>query len=184
VHTGDILISTSDPNVPIAVPDVQVKVTVTDPGFLVTPASVAFYQVKVVPPSVPPTRSVQIIKPSSGIVNWTAGALPAAAAQEMLAKLADGSATMTDQGISINGQIMAAPAWLSLNPTQGQVGGSTTGTITISVDPAQVANTPGVYRAVIVVRADPGLPNHLQEVVVTYILTDIAHRGYLPLAAK
>ena len=184
VHTGDILISTSDPNVPIAVPDVQVKVTVTDPGFLVTPASVAFYQVKVVPPSVPPTRSVQIIKPSSGIVNWTAGALPAAAAQEMLAKLADGSATMTNQGISINGQIMAAPAWLSLNPTQGQVGGSTTGTITISVDPAQVANTPGVYRAVIVVRADPSLPNHLQEVVVTYILTDIAHRGYLPLAAK
>ena len=153
--------------------------TVTDPGFLVTPDTVAFYQCE--RRSRRRTRSLQIVKPSPGLVNWTADAVPATARQEVLAKLADGSAKVTAKGISVNGQIVAAPAWLTLTPTKGRWAQAHPGASPSALTPTQVAGRE-CTRAVITVVPTQAMP--VQNVHVTYISERHGSPAYLPLMSK
>ncbi len=179
IHTGDILISTSDANVPVAVPDVQVKFTVTDPGFAVSPSEVSVFQAVGEPPA---TRTLEIVKPSPGQVTWYAGAVGPSDAPTVLAKLAAGSAKVTAEGVLVDGQIVAAPAWLSLNPDHGTVGDNITDSIGITLNPSAGV---GLHRALITVYADdPSLPNFVRTVLVNYFVSNTVYRSYMPQIAK
>ena len=127
-------------------------------------------------------RYVTIIRPGEAI-SWTASALPLTAAAGLDEKLANGQATITADGVVIDGVPVAAPAWLVFTPDRGRPHPTTPSTMQVSVKPG----TPvGTYRAVITVAAsgDPTLTNPVQLVYVTAIVADNFYFTFLPLVIK
>ncbi len=110
---------------------------------------------------------------------WSASALPLEAAASLEEKLANGQASVTADGLVIDGVPAVAPAWLEFAP----VAGTTPTTMTVNVKPG----TPvGTYRVVIAVAAngDPTLTNPVQLVYVTAIVADQFYFTFLPLVSK
>ena len=94
----------------------------------------------------------------------------------MAEKLANGQATVSADGVVIDGVLVGSPAWLEFAP----VVGTTPSTMQVKVK----TGTPiGTYRAVITVVAngDPTLTNPVQLVYVTAIVANDFHFSFLPL---
>ena len=136
-----IIFSAVDPSVPNSPQYVTVNLTVPDPGFGVSPSEITIRQ-KIGAPAV--TREVQIIRPSAP-TNWTATALPLSAAAGLEEKLATGQATVTADGVVIDGVLVPPPSWLGFTPDTGK----TPSTMTVKV----LTNTPGTYSGVIIIAA-------------------------------
>ena len=169
-----IIFSAVDPSVPNSPQYVTVNLTVTDPGFVVSPTNLTIWQKTSAAPVV---REVKIERPSAPTV-WSASALPLEAAAGLEEKLANGQATMTEDGLVIDGAPAATPPWLVFSP----LAGTTPSTMTISVKPGMAV---GTYRAVIIVAAtDASLSNPVQSVYVTAVVADNFHFTFLPLVIK
>ena len=99
-------------------------------------------------------------------------------------KLANGQATITAEGVTIDGAPVAAPSWLEFSPSGGTTDPITPTTMQVSVNPGTL---PGTYRAVITVaasNANPAVTNPVQQVYVTAIVADKFYFNYLPLVIK
>jgi hypothetical protein len=172
---GHVTFTPTDTNVPVYNSQITVQVNVTDPGFLVTPGSVAFYQAVGEDAA---SRTVQLYRPVGVSISWSATAAPASAADAVAEKLAAGESVDSPEAV----------AWLSLSPASGTVGPNASGQMTLSVDSTKLPQVgggpqPGVYRAVVVVvAANPANPSspYVQNLAVTYVVSASAHRTYLP----
>ena len=153
---------------------VTIDLRVPDPGFVVSPTEITIWQ-KINGPTV--TRQVKIERPKAP-TNWTASALPLNVVSELAEKLANGQATVTTEGLIVDGQPVAAPAWLEFTP----VAGITPATMTVSVKQGTPA---GTYRVVITVAAsgDPTLTNPVQMVNVTAYVGQF-QTTFLPLISQ
>jgi hypothetical protein len=172
-HQGSIKIAAVDPNVPNSPQYVTVNLTVPDPGFVVYPSQVSIWQ-KIGAPTV--TQELQIVRPTTP-TNWTATALPLSAAANLTEKLASGQAKITADGVAIDGVQVSPPSWLVFTPDSG----TTPSVMTVKVQ----TNTPGTYRAVIVVAAqDPTLAEPVRTIPVTAVVANQFNFNYLPLISK
>jgi hypothetical protein len=155
---------------------VTVNLTVPDPGFVVTPTDFTIWQKT---SAAPVLRYVTIFRPG-GAVSWTASALPLSAAADLIEKLANGQATITAEGVTIDGSPVAAPDWLVFTPTAGTTNPTTPTMMQVSVKPG---TSVGTYGAVITVAAsgDPTLTKPVQLVYVTAIVADNFHFTFLPM---
>jgi hypothetical protein len=169
-----IIFSALDTSVPGSPQYVTVNLTVPDPGFAVSPTEITIWQ-KIGAAAV--TREVQIIRPLKP-TTWTATAQPLSVAAGLAEKLANGQATITAEGLIIDGVPAEAPVWLAFTP----VAGTTPTTMALSVKPGTPA---GTYRAVINVVAygDPNLTNPIQSVTVTAYVADFKF-SFLPLVRQ
>jgi hypothetical protein len=157
-----VIFATVDPSVPGSPKTVTVNLTVPDPGFVVTPSELTIRQ----PVDGTPLISyITIFRPGRA-VQWTASALPTSAAADFAEKLASGQATITGEGVSIDGALVAPPDWLVISPTSGTTNPTTPSQMQVSVKQGTPA---GRYSAVITVAAsgDPSLTNPVQLVTVT-----------------
>lgn len=150
--------------------DLAVTLLFTDAGLQVTPKQLSISQ-PVGGPIV--TKSIAISRPGLATA-WAATALSTVAAQDVIAALADGTATVGPEGVIVDGAPAAVPAWLSFTPDHG----ITPSTMTVSV----IGTTPGTYTATIVIVADdPSVPNRVQAVDVTAI---IGKGSFLPYVTR
>jgi hypothetical protein len=94
-------------------------------------------------------------------------------------KLASGEAAITADGITIDGVVPDAPAWLEFKPAFG----TTPSAMTVNV---KAGTAPGIYRAVInvVANGDPTLTNPVQSVYVTAYVVNNLYSTFLPLQMK
>jgi hypothetical protein len=175
-----IIFAASDPTVPGSPQYVTVNLTVPDPGFVVSPQDITIWQLT---SAAPVLRSITIFRPG-GTVDWTASALPLSAADGLVEKLANGQATITAEGVTIDGAPVAAPSWLKLSSSGGTTNPITPTMMQVSVNPGTL---PGTYRAVITVaasNANPAVTNPVQQVYVTAIVADHFHYNRLPLILR
>jgi len=150
--------------------DLAVTLLFTDAGLQVTPKQLSISQ-PVGGPIV--TKSIAISRPGLATA-WAATALSTVAAQDVIAALADGTATVGPEGVIVDGAPAAVPAWLSFTPDHG----ITPSTMTVSV----IGTTPGTYTATIMIVADdPSVPNRVQAVDVTAI---IGKGSFLPYVTR
>ncbi|MEI8084434.1 MAG: hypothetical protein WCI74_21550, partial [Actinomycetes bacterium] len=173
-----IIFAAVDPSVQGSPKTVTVNLTVPDPGFVVTPTELTIRQPV---GAVPVSRDVTIFRPG-GTVSWSASALPMSAAADLGEKLANGQATITAEGVSIDGTPVAAPDWLVLSPSAGTTNPTTPSQMQVSVKSGTSA---GTYRAVITVAAsgDPTLTKPVQFVTVTAYVADFKF-SFLPLVMQ
>ncbi len=173
-----IIFAAVDPSVPGSPKTVTINLTVPDPGFVVTPAELSIRQ----PVGAVPIKSYVTIFRPGGSVSWSASALPISAAADLAEKLADDQATITAEGVSIDGTPVAAPDWLVILPSAGTTNPTTPTLMQVSVKPGTPA---GTYNAVITVAAsgDPTLTNPVQLVTVNAIVADFKF-SFLPLVMR
>ena len=162
-----IIFSAVDLSVPNSPQYVTVSLTVPDPGFAASPSQITLWQ-KIGASTV--TREVQIIRPSAP-TPWTAAAFEGIAVTDLEEKLANGQASITDDGLVIDGVLAPSLDWLEFTPTSG----TTPTTMTVSVTAGTLA---GTYHGRIVIVA-AGFPT--QEVNVTAIVADDFRFTFLPL---
>ena len=119
---------------------------------------------------------MQIIRPKAATA-WTAAALPLGAAAGLAEKLANGEATVTGDGVVIDGVLAPPLDWLAFVPAVG----TTPSTMTVKV----VTSTLGTYRGVIVIAAiDSTLDDPVELVYVTGVVGDQFHFAHLPIMSK
>ncbi len=170
-----IIFSAVDPSVQNSPQYVTVNLTVPDPGFVASPSEITIWQETAAPRV---TRQIRIERPKQA-TNWTASAQPLSAVADLAEQLANGQATITADGVVIDGVLADPPAWLEFTPTTG----TTPSTMTVNVKPGTPA---GTYRAVITVAAngDPTLTNPVQTVYVTAIVANKFYTNRLPLVIQ
>ena len=162
-----IIFSAVDPSVPNSPQYVTVSLTVPDPGFAASPSQITLWQ-KIDASTV--TREVQIIRPSAPTA-WTATALEGIAVTDLEDKLANGQASITDDGLVIDGVLAPSLLWLEFTPALG----TTPTTMTVSVKAGTLAGT--YHGRIFIVAA--GFAT--QEVNVTTIVADDFPLTFLPL---
>jgi hypothetical protein len=175
-----IIFSASDPTVPGSPQYVTVNLTVPDPGFVVSPQDITIRQATSAAPVI---TNVTIFRPG-GTVDWTASALPLSAAAGLVEQLANGQATITAEGVTIDDASVAAPSWLVFSPSGGTTDPKTPTMMQVSVQPG---TAPGTYRAVITVAASnakPAVTNPVQQVYVTAIVANNFYFTFLPFVTK
>jgi hypothetical protein len=174
-----IIFSAVDPGVPNSPQTVTVNLTVPDPGFVVSPANLTIWQKTSAAPVV---GEVKIERPLTPTV-WSYSAQELSQVVGLEEKLANGQATVTADGLVIDGVLAAPPSWLVLTPSDLTPPLTTPATLAASVVPGTLA---GDYRAVITVVAsgDPTLTNPVQLVYVTAHVADHFHFTFLPLVLK
>ncbi len=174
-YIGSIMFVADDPNIANPLQYVTVKLTVNDAGLVVTPDTVSIWQ-EIGAPRV--ERQVSIERP--GIrTDWNAAAVPVEGLAALQEALAAGRFEVTGEGLRIEGMDALPPVddWLSFTPNTGTT--STTMTLTAK------DYTPGIYHAIIVViAADPDVPNRTRQINVTVNLADNIYTSFLPMVAK
>jgi hypothetical protein len=116
---------------------------------------------------------VKIERPTQ-VTDWTATALEGIAATELDEKLANGQASITEDGLVIDGVLAPSLTWLEFTPTIGK----TPDTMTVSVKAGTAA---GSYHGRIFIVA-AGFPT--KEVSVTAIVANNFYFTFLPLAIR
>ncbi len=170
-QTGTIRIKALNSQVSQGTQYIAVTLTVQDSGLVVTPEQLVFWQKAGRPAQV---RTISIVRPGWS-VQWVATALPTANAAALLERLANGEVEVTAAGLSLDGEAVLPPSWLSFTPDQG----TTPTTMNVSIQTA----VPGRYRAMIVIVAvDPTVPNRVHTVDVTGTVVD--DFSYVPLVRK
>ena len=154
---SSITISASSSSSWTALKTLQVTANVTDPGFLVTPSSVGF----LLQSGQVASKDIALERPSGTPIPWTAALLSADTAPAVLAKLRSGEASISEQSISVDGTILAAPTWVSISPDHGTAPANNK--ITISVDATGPATAH--HHAVLVVIANPSSTDRIISTV-------------------
>jgi hypothetical protein len=171
VSQGTIEITAANPALPNYRQSVYVSLTVPDPGFVVTPTNLTIRQ-KFGASTV--TSQVKIERPNGG-TTWKAGVVSSVAAVDLEEKLANGQATVTAEGVMIDGVLAPTVDWLDFTPHEG----STPETMLVHVAPP--GTSLGAYRAVITILPnDKSLPAKMVE--VTAIVANSF--TFLPLVIK
>ncbi len=177
VRQGTIRVSAMDPNVANGVQYITVDLNVPDPGFVVLPKQLTFFQERTGPTV---TKQISIWRPG-GSVNWVASAVDVPTAADVAALAADGKLIVTEQGLTVEG-VDAEPTWLIFSPSSGTTQPNVPSIMNVSVRPG-TAN--GRYHAVITIVADdPTLANRIQTVEVTAIVVDDVKVLFLPFVLR
>lgn len=174
IHDGTIRIRTLDPQVADPIQYVTVRLTVPDPGFVVTPSELMILQ-ETAGPVV--TRNVSIWRPG-GSVDWMATPVPGQSFAALAARLQAGEAVITADGVFVGDDGLEAVDWLVFTPTSGTTQPNTPTIMTVSIKPG---TAPGKYTAYIAITA-PDFP--LQTVKVIGIVADQIPRVYLPIVKQ
>jgi hypothetical protein len=173
-HTGTIRIRALTAQVANSPQYITISLTVPDPGFLVTPTRLDFWQ-QVGDPAAP--AQAVTVQHLTGPVHWAATAVSTDDWSRVATALAEGTANVSAQGVLLDGVEVLPPSWLHFTPDSGY---STQATITVSADATGL--NAGLYQAVLLVVAEPGTSNRVYVVDVTFTLTEEA--GYVPLLLK
>jgi hypothetical protein len=181
VSQGTIELTAANPALPNYRQSVYVNLTVEDPGFVVTPTDITIWQAIVDYPTTV-KRYMEIERPLKQ-TDWSFSAQELSQAVGLEEKLANGQATVTADGLVIDGVLAASPSWLVLTPLDPTTPLTTPATMSVSVVPGTPA---GDYRAVITVVAngDPTLTNPVQLVYVTAHVVPDVHLTLLPFIKK
>jgi hypothetical protein len=167
-----IIFAADEAGVPGSPQYVTVNLTVADPGFVVTPTDITIRQAIADYPTT--VKSYVKIERPTQVTDWTATALEGIAATELDEKFANGQASITDDGLVIDGVLAPSLTWLEFTPAVGQ----TPATMTVSVKAGTVA---GSYHGRIFIVAT-GFPT--REVSVTATVANNFYFTFLPLVIK
>jgi hypothetical protein len=132
---------------------IKVTLALTDSGFTAVPSTLEIWQATTGP--VTSTTSLIVGYPGGTSTSWVALATTSAAAEKVLAGLANGSVKITPDGKITGSQFPAVP-WVTVNPASGTLG---TGTAT------------GMKQNVTVTVSRDGLSNGVRDVVLMFVPT-------------